>query len=84
MPENLKQNEGIERDAGEPETKVRDKIWAKYKRTRIKRKRSNLGMMPENPKSKRKISNLGTMQENLNQKEWIESRQDDREPEIKK
>ena len=50
----------------------------------MKRKGSNLGAMPENPKYKRKVSNLGAMPENPNQKEEIKSRNDVGEPEIKK
>ena len=82
----MKKNEGIEscRDAGEPETKGRDRIWAQCLRTRIIRKGSNLGAMPKNPKYKRKVLNLGAMPENPNQKEAIESRHDAGEPEIKK
>ena len=53
-------------------------------RTRIKKKGSNLGSMPENPKYKRKVSNLGAIPENSNQKAGIESRHDVGEPEIKK
>ena len=56
------------RDDGEPKTKGRDRIWAQCLRTRIKRKGSNLGAMPENPKYKRKVSNLGAMPKNPNQK----------------
>ena len=54
-------------DAREPETKRRDQIQARYRRTRNKKKGSNLGTMPENAKQK-KESNLGTMPENPNQK----------------
>ena len=70
MPENLKQNEGIEseRDAGELETKQRDRIRARCRRTRNKTKGSNMGAMPESPK----------------QNEGIESRRDAREPETKR
>ena len=61
--------EGIEsrRDVGEPETKGRDRIRARCRRTRNKMKGSNPGAMPENPK----------------QNEGIESRRDAREPETK-
>ena len=50
MPENPKKNEGIGRDVGGPKMKGRDRIWAQCHRNRIKSKRSNQGMMPENPK----------------------------------
>ena len=67
MPENPKQNEGIESegDAGEPETKQRDRIRARCRRTRNKMKGSNPDVMPENPE----------------QNEGIEFRCDAREPE---
>ena len=41
IPENPKQNEGIEygRDAGEPEKKERDQIRVQCQKTRIKKKR---------------------------------------------
>ena len=69
MPENPKQKEGIEseHDAGEPETKRRDRIRERCRRTRNKRKGFNPGMMPENPK----------------QKEGIEFEHDAGEPKIK-
>ena len=70
------------------------------RRTRNKRKGSNIGEMQENPKQnkgiksggdaeepqkkKKKVSNLGAMLENPNQKEGIESRYDAGEPKIKK
>ena len=69
MPKNPKQKEGIEsgRDAGEPETKRRDQIQARCRRTRNKTKGSNLGEMPENS----------------NQNKGNESSHDTREPETK-
>ena len=42
-------------DAGEPETKGRDRIRARCRRTRNKRKGSNMGAMPENSKQKEGI-----------------------------
>ena len=70
MLENLKQNEGIEsgRDAGELETKRRDRIQARCRRTR----------------NKTKGSNPSAMSENLKQNEEIEFGHDAGEPEIKK
>ena len=53
-------------------------------RTRIKKKGSNLGSIPKNPKYNRKVSNLGAIPENRNQKAGIESRHDAGEPKIKK
>ena len=53
-------------------------------RTRIKKKGSNLGSIPKNPKYNRKVLNLGVMLENRNQKARIESRHDAGEPDIKK
>ena len=99
MLENLKQKEGIEygHDVGEPEIKRRDRIRARCQRTQNKKKGSNPGTMPENPKEK-KGSNPGTMSENSNQNkgsnsgampenpkknEGIESRRYAGEPETK-
>ena len=67
MPENPTQNERIESrcDAGEPDIKGRDRIQARCRRTRNKRKGSNLGVMPEI----------------LKQKEGLESEHDTGEPE---
>ena len=50
-------NEGIEsgHDAREPESKQRDRIWARCPRTRNKTKGSNPGGMPKNPKQKEGI-----------------------------
>ena len=64
MPENPKKKEGIEsgRDVGEPETNIRDRIYARCQRIRNKRKGLNLGAKPENP----------------NQNKWINSRCDSR------
>ena len=52
MPENPKQNEGIQskRDAGEPGTKRKDQIRVQFRITRNKTKGSNPGAVPENPK----------------------------------
>ena len=52
MPENPKQIEGIEcgRDAGEHETKRRDRIWAICLRTRNKKEGSNPNAITENLK----------------------------------
>ena len=65
MPENPKHNKGIEsgRDAGEPETKQRDRILARCKRTPKKRKKSNLGGMLENPKQKEEIESGNDVRE---------------------
>ena len=70
MPEIPKQKEGIEYrgDARELETKRRDRIRARFRRTRNKTKGSNSGVMLENPK----------------QKEGIESERDFGEPETKR
>ena len=70
MPDNPKQKDGIEsgRDSGEPETKGRDRIWALWRRTR----------------NKRKGSNLVAMLEKSNQNKGIESERDAGEPEIKR
>ena len=93
MPDNSKQKDGIEsgRDSGEPETKGRDRIWARWRRTRNQRKGSNLVAMLENsnkkkgieserdagePEIKRKGSNQGALPKNPKQKEGIESRRD--------
>ena len=84
MPENPKQNEGIKskRDVGEPETKGRDRIWARCQRTRNKRKGSNLYIMLENP-NQTKGSNLGAMPENPKQNEGIKYGHNAGEPETK-
>ena len=81
---NLKQKERIEsgRDAGDPKTRRRDQIRTRYRRTRNKRKGSNLGAMPENS-NKKKGLDLGTISKNLEQKERIESRRKAKEPESK-
>ena len=57
MPENPKQNEGTKsrQDVGEPGTKERDRIWARFQRIRIKTKGTNLVMIPENPKQREGI-----------------------------
>ena len=85
MLENSKQKERIEsgHDVGEPEIKRRDRIRARCRRTRNKKKGLNSGMILENPKQK-KGSNPGTMPENSKQNERTESRHDAREPEIKR
>ena len=69
MTENPKQNEGIEsgRNPREPESKQRDRIWARCPRTQNKTNGSNPGAMQENPK----------------QNEGIESGRDVGEPESK-
>ena len=69
MLENLNQNKGIEfgRDAEELETKGRYRIWARWRRTR----------------NKRKGPNLVAMLENSNENKGIESERDAGEPEIK-
>ena len=61
------EKEGIESrsNARELDTKLRDRIRARYRRTRNKRKGLNLGTMLENPE----------------RREGIESGHDDREPE---
>ena len=58
MLENLKQNEGIEsrRDAREPKSKQRGRIWARCLRTQNKRKGLNPGAMSENPKQKKGLN----------------------------
>ena len=73
MPENRKQNEGIESrcNVEEPKMRGRDRIWARCQRTRIKRTGSNLGSMPENSK-KTEGSNLYAIPENLKQREGME------------
>ena len=90
MSKNLKQKEGIKskHDFRDPETKQRDRIYARCWRTRNKTKELNPGVIPENPKkkgmdrirarcrrtwNKRKGSNQVTMSENSKQKEGIES-----------
>ena len=84
MSENSKQKKGIEseNDAGELETKRRDRIRAQCQRTRNKTKGSNLGAMQKNPKQM-KGSNPGTMGENQKQKEGIEFERNTGEPETK-
>ena len=73
----------FEHDAGEPETKRRDRIRARCWRTRNKTKGSNPGAMPENPKQM-KGSNSGAMPENPKQNEGIEFGRDARELETKR
>ena len=57
MLENPKQKEWIEsgHDAGEPEIKRRDRIWARCWRTQNKKKGLNPGRMSVNPKQKEGI-----------------------------
>ena len=83
MPENPKQNEGIKygRNTKELESKQRDRIQARCRRTQNKRKELNLGAMQEN--LKKKGSNLGAIPENPKQNEGIESRRDVGEPKTK-
>ena len=84
MLENPKKKEGIEygRVAQEPETKRRDLIRARCRRTRNKAKGLNLSAIPENPKQNEGIES-GRDAREPNQNKGIKSRRDAREPETK-
>ena len=73
MPNNPKQNVRIEYvpDAREPETKRRDRIQARCRRTRNKREGSNPDAIQENPKLKDDIESGRNARE-------LESKQRDR------
>ena len=85
MPENLNQNKGIlsRSDVREPEKKQRDRIKARCRRIRNKRKGSNLGPMLENPNQKEGIESRRDVGEPKIKKEGIESEHNAREPESK-